>query len=53
MKDESDKNNFTDEMSSRWKKIIEKDLPAIDMIDLAGEHNYMYPFKRQMAPEYS
>jgi hypothetical protein len=40
-------------MVLRWKKIIEKDLPAIDLIDLAAEHNYFYSQKRQFSPEYS
>ena len=40
-------------MLRRWKQLIEKNLPAIDLIDLASEHNYYYPSKRQFAPEYS
>jgi len=40
-------------MVQRWKKIIEKDLPAIDLIDLAAEHNYFHSQKRQFSPEYS
>ena len=28
-------------------------MPAIDLIDLAAEHNYFYSSKRQFAPEYS
>ena len=32
--------NASDEMLRRWKQIIESDLPAIDLIDLAAEHNY-------------
>ena len=42
-----------DEMVRRWKVLIEKNLPAIDLIDLAAEHNYFYSSKRQFAPEYS
>ena len=38
--------NPSNEMVSRWKKIIEKALPAIDLIDLASEHNYFYSQKR-------
>ena len=45
--------NPTDEMNRRWKLIIEKVLPAIDIIDLSTEHDYFYPKKRQFAPEYS
>ena len=40
-------------MVRRWKAIIEKTLPAIDLIDLAAEHNYFYSQKRQFAPEFS
>ena len=40
-------------MIRRWKQIIERSLPAIDLIDLAAEHNYFYSYKRQCAPEYS
>ena len=40
-------------MIGRWKKIIEKSLPAIDLIDLAQEHNIFCSEKRQFAPEYS
>ena len=29
-------------MVRRWKQIIERSLPAIDLIDLAAEHNYFY-----------
>ena len=36
----------TDEMNRRWKAIIEKVLPAIDIIDLSAEHDYFYPKKR-------
>lgn len=43
----------TDEMNRRWKQIIEKVLPAIDIIDLSAEHDYYYSKKRQFAPEYS
>ena len=45
--------NPKDEMVRRWKEIIEKTLPAIDLIDLAAEHDYFYSQKRQFAPEYS
>ena len=45
--------NPMDEMVRRWKQIIEKSLPAIDLIDLAAEHDYFYSNKRQFAPEYS
>ena len=45
--------NPSDEMVRRWKSIIERSLPAIDLIDLAAEHNYFYSQKRQFAPEYS
>lgn len=45
--------NPTDEMNRRWKLIIEKVIPAIDIIDLSTEHDYFYPKKRQFAPEYS
>lgn len=45
--------NPSDEMVRRWKSIIERSLPAIDLIDLAAEHNYFYSSKRQFAPEYS
>ena len=45
--------NPTDEMTRRWKQIIEKALPAIDLIDLAAENNFFYSSKRQFAPEYS
>lgn len=31
--------NPSDEMRRRWKDIIEKSLPAIDLIDLSAEHN--------------
>ena len=41
------------EMLRRWKQIIEKNLPAIDLIDLAAEHNTFNAEKRQFAPEYS
>jgi len=40
-------------MVRRWKEMIERTLPAIDLIDLAAEHNYFYSAKRQFAPEYS
>ena len=40
-------------MLRRWKQIIEKELPAIDLIDLAAEHNYFYSYKRQFSPENS
>ena len=33
-------------------EIMEKTLPAFDLIDLAAEHDY-FPKKRQFAPEYS
>ena len=45
--------NPSDEMIRRWRQIIERSLPAIDLIDLAAEHNYFYSSKRQFAPEYS
>lgn len=38
--------NPSDEMVRRWKEMIEKTLPAIDLIDLAAEHNYFYSDKR-------
>ena len=40
-------------MIHRWKQIIEKTLPAIDLIDLSAENNFKYAAKRQFAPEYS
>lgn len=40
-------------MVFRWKHLIEKQLPAIDVIDLAAEHDYFFAHKRQFAPEYS
>lgn len=43
----------TDVMVMRWKQGIEKGLPAIDLIDLAAEHDPYYAQKRQFAPEYS
>jgi len=46
LKDKLAYENPSDEMVQRWKKIIEKDLPAIDLIDLAAEHNYFYSQKR-------
>ncbi len=33
--------------------MIEKTLPAIDLIDLAAENNFSFATKRQFAPEYS
>lgn len=38
--------NPSDEMVRRWKQIIERTLPAIDLIDLAAEYNYFYSSKR-------
>ena len=35
-------NNPKDEMVRRWKLIIERQLPAMDLIDLAAEHNFFY-----------
>lgn len=43
----------TDMMVKRWKQAIEKELPAIDLIDLSAEHDPYYSQKRQFAPEYS
>ena len=40
-------------MLKRWKAIIEKELPAVDLIDLASEHSNFSSSKRQFAPEYS
>ena len=37
----------------RWQRIIEKDLPAYDIIDLTAEQHQFYPQKRQFAPEFS
>lgn len=45
--------NPSDEMIRRWKEVIEKSLPAIDLIDLAALHDPYYSTKRQFAPEYS
>jgi len=32
---------------------VERQLPAIDLIDLAAEHDFFFAQKRQFAPEYS
>jgi len=40
-------------MYKRWKLIIQKKLPAIDLIDLSAEHSYFFSQKRQFSPEYS
>lgn len=45
--------NPSDEMVRRWKEVIEKSLPAIDLIDLSAEHDPFHSVKRQFAPEYS
>ena len=46
MKEVIEYENYSDEMVRRWKQIIERSLPAIDLIDLAAEHNYFYSQKR-------
>ena len=33
-------------MAERWRSEIEKSLPAIDMIDLAAEHEIYFASKR-------
>ena len=40
-------------MRLRWRKIMERTLPAHDLIDLVAENDAYYPRKRQFAPEYS
>lgn len=43
----------TEEMNKRWLKVIQKQVPTIDLLDISAE---VYPFnsqKRQFAPEYS
>ena len=39
-------------MTVRWHKILEKTLPAFDLIDIAAEKEF-FSRKRQLAPEYS
>ena len=45
--------NPTKEMRSRWLKIIEERLPAVDLIDIQAEVFPLNGSKRQFAPEYS
>jgi len=40
-------------MLARWTKIIEKDLPANDLIDLSAEKDDYCPQKRQFSAEYA
>ena len=42
-----------DLMCYRWRQVIEKSLPAHDLIDIVAEHNLYFPKKRQFAPEFS
>ena len=40
-------------MTKRWKELVEKTLPAIDLIDLSEEKDPYGGYKVQFAPEYS
>lgn len=40
-------------MYKRWKQIVEKTLPAIDLIDLSNEKDPYGGYKVQFAPEFS
>lgn len=40
-------------MTRRWKQLVEKTLPAIDLIDLSNEKDPYGGVKVQFAPEYS
>ena len=40
-------------MKQRWHVKMKNRIPAIDFIDLAAEHDHLYPHKRQFAPEFS
>lgn len=40
-------------MFRRWKQIVEKTLPAIDLIDLSNEKDLYGGVKVQFAPEFS
>ena len=43
----------TETMLRRWKDIVEKTLPAIDLIDLSNEKEPIFSEKVQFAPEFS
>ena len=40
-------------MFLRWRALLEKTLPAIDLIDITAEKHFSYAWKRQFAPEFS
>lgn len=40
-------------MHRRWKELVERTLPAIDLIDLSNEKDPYGGFKVQFAPEFS
>jgi hypothetical protein len=42
-----------EEMTRRWQQSVEKQLPAIDLLDISAEGNPYNERKRQFAPEFS